>query len=226
MMKPIVSLLLLSAEDCCFILLCKGAEGDFTFAFCLAFMEKLQNESTKFVYSFFEQITMSNSKTLILSNRQIQQRIDRIAYQIYENNYQEKEIIIAGISKNGFVLADRISEKLKEISPIKVKLAEILINKKDPLSVKVKVNLPEKELKDKVVVVVDDVLESGRTMIYSIDPFLKSSVKQLITVVLVDRAHHSYPIKADFVGISLATTMQEHISVELNGGKNDAVYLM
>ena len=169
---------------------------------------------------------MSNSKTLILNNRQIQQRIDRIAYQIYENNYQEKEIIVAGISKNGYTLAERISEKIREISPVKVKLAEIIINKKDPLSGKVKVNVTEKELNDKVVIVVDDVLESGRTMIYAIDPFLKSSVKRLTTVVLVDRAHHSYPIKADFVGISLATTMQEHISVELNGGKNDAVYLM
>jgi pyrimidine operon attenuation protein/uracil phosphoribosyltransferase len=169
---------------------------------------------------------MSSSKTLILSNRQIQQRIDRIAYQIYENNYQEKEIIIAGITKNGFTLAERISEKLSEISPIKVKLAEIIINKKNPLSEKIKVNLPEKELKDKVVIVVDDVLESGRTMMYAIDPFLKSYVKRLITVVLVDRDHHSYPIKADFVGISLATTMQEHISVELNGNEKDAVYLM
>ncbi|MBI4945703.1 MAG: phosphoribosyltransferase [Bacteroidetes bacterium] len=169
---------------------------------------------------------MPNSKTLILSNRQIQQRIDRIAYQIYENNYQEKEIVVAGISKNGYTLAERISEKVKEISPIKVKLAEVSMNKKDPLSEKVKVNLPEKELKDKVVIVVDDVLESGRTIMYGIAPFLKASVKRLITVVLVDRDHRSYPIKADFVGISLATTMQEHISVELNGGKNDAVYLM
>ena len=133
---------------------------------------------------------------------------------------------MAGIAKNGYVLAKRISEKLQEISSIKVKLAEIILNKKDPLSGKVKVNLPEKELKDKVVIVVDDVLESGKTMMYGIDPFLKYSVKRLTTVVLVDRDHHSYPIKADYVGISLATTMQEHISVELSGGKNDAVYLV
>jgi len=169
---------------------------------------------------------MPNSKTLILSSRKIQQRIDRIAYQIYENNYQEKKIIIAGISKNGFLLAKRISKKLREISPIKMKLAEITVNKKKPLAEKVKVSLPEKEFKSKVVIVVDDVLDSGRTMIYGMEPFLKYSVKRLTAVVLVDRDHHSYPVKADFVGISLATTMQEHISVELNSGKNDAVYLM
>jgi pyrimidine operon attenuation protein/uracil phosphoribosyltransferase len=169
---------------------------------------------------------MPNSKTLILNSRQIQQRIDRLAYQIYENNYQEEEIVIAGIVKNGYELAKRISKKLMEISPIKVKLAEISLNKKDPLAEKVKVNLPANELKNKVVVVVDDVLNSGRTMIYSITPFLKYSVKRLITVVLVDRDHHSYPVRADFVGISLATTMQEHITVELNGDKKDAAYLL
>ena len=176
---------------------------------------------------------MPTSKTLILNSRQIRQRIDRIAYQLYENNYLEKEIIVAGITKNGYVLAERIADKIKEISPIKVKLAEITINKKDPLSEKIKVNLPEKELKDKVIVVVDDVLETGRTLVFCMDPFLKYSVKRLTTVVLVDRDHHSYPVRADFVGISLATTMQEHISVELdsakNGpgvGKNDAVYLL
>ena len=169
---------------------------------------------------------MSTSQTLMLNARQIQQRIDRIAYQIYENNYQEKEIIMAGIAKNGYVLAERISAKLQEISAIKVTFAEIILNKKNPLAEKAKVNLREKECKDKVVIVVDDVLDSGKTMMYGIDPFLKYSVKRLSTVVLVDRDHHSYSIKADFVGISLATTMQEHILVELKGGKNDAVYLM
>lgn len=132
---------------------------------------------------------------------------------------------MAGIAKNGYELAERISKKLEEISPIKVTLGQILLNKKLPLSEKVKVSLSEKELKDKVVIVVDDVLESGRTMMYGIDPFLKYSVKRLATIVLVDRDHHSFPIKADFVGISLATTLQEHISVELGGGASDAVYL-
>ena len=168
---------------------------------------------------------MSSSKTLILNARQIQQRIDRIAYQVYENNYRENEIIIAGIASNGYLLAERIAKKLCDISSIKIRLAEIIVNKKEPLSEKVKVSLPEKELKGKVVIIVDDVLESGRTMMYGIDPFLKYSVKRLVTVVLVDRDHHSFPVKADFVGISLATTMQEHIDVLLNGGTKDAVYL-
>ncbi|HNO71763.1 MAG TPA: phosphoribosyltransferase family protein [Bacteroidia bacterium] len=172
------------------------------------------------------------SRTLILNAQQIQQRIDRIAYQIYESNYQEKEISVAGIVSNGYTLAERIAEKLSEISSLKISLLQIKLNKKQPLSDKVHVllsngkQIQEKDMKGKAVVVVDDVLESGRTMMYGIDPFLKFSVKRLTTVVLVDRDHHSYPIRADFVGVSLATTMQEHISVELNGGKNDAVYLL
>jgi pyrimidine operon attenuation protein / uracil phosphoribosyltransferase len=169
---------------------------------------------------------MQHSKTIILNARQIQQRIDRISYQIYENNYLEKKILIAGVEKNGYVIAQRISEKLQSISPIKTALAKIVINKKDPLSEKIKVNVSKKDMKGKVVVVVDDVLESGKTMMYGIEPFLKHAVKRIATVVLVDRDHRSFPIKADFVGISLATTMQEHISVELNGGENDVVFLM
>lgn len=169
---------------------------------------------------------MPNSKTLILNDRQIQQRIDRIAYQLYENYYKEKEMIIAGIATNGYTLAERIAEKLQQISPIKAKLAEIDVNKRSPLTEKVRVSIPEKELKEKVVVVVDDVLDSGRTMMYGIEPFLKFSVKRITTVVLVNRDHRSFPVKADYVGLSLATTMQEHITVELSGGKKDAVYLM
>jgi pyrimidine operon attenuation protein/uracil phosphoribosyltransferase len=167
---------------------------------------------------------MPNTRTLILNSIQIQQRINRIAYQMYENNYREKEIIMAGIASNGYILAKRIAAKLEEISPIKVKLAEIIVNKKNPLARKVKINLAENDIKGKVVIVVDDVLESGRTMIYGIEPFLKVAVKRLITVILVDRDHHLFPVRADYVGISLATTMQEHITVILNG-KKDAVYL-
>lgn len=172
---------------------------------------------------------MPGSKTLILNHLQIQQRINRIAYQVYENNYREQEIIIAGIVKNGFVLAKKISEKLQQISPIKVKLAEITLNKKNPLAEKVKVTLPAKVpidigIENKVVIVVDDVLESGKTMMYGIAPLLNYPLKHLYTIVLIDRDHRIFPIKADFVGLSLATTMQEHVSVEFNNG-NDAAYL-
>lgn len=164
-------------------------------------------------------------KSLILNNKQIEQKINRIAYELYENNYNEKEIIIAGIVENGYLLAKRIDDVLKTISPIKTTLIKVELDKEKPAEHEVEVNIPVKELKNKVIVLVDDVLNSGKTMIFGIKPFLNNPVKRLITVVLVDRGHNRYPIKADFVGLSLSTTLQEHISVEFSNNGKDSVYL-
>jgi pyrimidine operon attenuation protein/uracil phosphoribosyltransferase len=163
-------------------------------------------------------------KTLILNNKQIEQKINRIAYEIYENNYGEKEIIIAGIVGNGYTLAEKINTVIKKISPIKTKLIEIKINKENPAEKDIKISLTDKDLKNKVIILVDDVLNSGKTLIFGAKPFLITPVKRLTTAVLVDRGHNRYPIKADFVGLSLSTTLQEHISVELKKGK-EAAYL-
>ena len=164
------------------------------------------------------------SKTLILNSTQIEQKINRIAYQIYENNHNEKEISIAGISGNGYLFAKRIADVLQKISPIKNKLIEIIINKENPIGADIKISLTEKELKNKVIILVDDVLNSGKTLIFGAKPFLSAPVKRLTTAILVDRGHNRYPIKADFVGLSLSTTLQEHITVDLKKGK-EAVYL-
>lgn len=164
-------------------------------------------------------------KTLVLNSKQIEQKVNRIAFEILENNYSEKEIIIAGISKNGYLLAKRLNTVLEKISSIKTTLIEIVIDKENPLSKEIKINLSEKELKNKVVILVDDVLNSGKTLIFGAKPFLVSPLKRLTTVVLVDRGHNRFPIKADFVGLSLSTTLQEHISVELDKKGKEAVYL-
>ena len=165
------------------------------------------------------------TKTLILTGEQIEQKITRIAYEIYENNYTEKEIIIAGIIDNGFVLAKRIGAVLQKISSIKIVLTEVVVDKEDPAMHEIKIALSDKELKNKVIVLVDDVLNSGKTLIFGAKPFLSSPVKRLTTVVLVDRGHNRYPIKADFVGLSLSTTLQEHITVTLDKKGGEAVYL-
>jgi len=164
------------------------------------------------------------TKTLILTGKQIGQKINRIAYQIYENNYDEKDILVAGITTNGYLLAKRITEVLQKIAPIKIKLIEIVVDKENPVTSPIKIALTEKELKNKVIILVDDVLNSGKTLMFGAKPFLVAPVKRLTTVVLVDRGHNRYPIKADFVGLSLSTTLQEHITVELKKGK-EAVYL-
>lgn len=165
------------------------------------------------------------TKTLILTSKQIDQKINRIAYEIYENNNGEKEIIIAGIASNGYLLAKRIGDVLGKISDIRIKLIEIVIDKENPLAADIKISLTDKEMKNKVIVLVDDVLNSGKTLIFGAKPFLSSSVKRLTTVVMVDRGHNRYPIKADFVGLSLSTTLQEHITVEINKKGKEAVYL-
>jgi pyrimidine operon attenuation protein / uracil phosphoribosyltransferase len=164
-------------------------------------------------------------KTLVLDSKQIEQRINRIAYELYENNYEEKNIIMAGIAPNGYLLAQRIAKVLESISPIKVKLAKLEINKDNPLDEEIRTDLKTSDTRKKVIVLVDDVLNSGKTLIYGARLFLEAPVKRLTTVVLVDRNHTRYPVKADFSGISLSTTMQEHISVELSPKGKEAVYL-
>lgn len=160
-------------------------------------------------------------KTIILSNEQIQHKTKRIAYQIYESNINEKQVILAGIKENGFIFAKRIKEALEKISPIEVVLCEVIIDKKKPLE-KITTSLPASEYKNKSLILVDDVLNSGTTLIYAAKLFLEVPLKRFKTVVLVNRNHKKYPIKADFKGISLSTSMQEHICVEFEGKEAQA----
>jgi pyrimidine operon attenuation protein/uracil phosphoribosyltransferase len=159
------------------------------------------------------------SRSIILTNQQINHKIRRIAFQIYENNIDEKEIVIAGIAANGYVLAKKIKKALESISDIKVKLCEVTMNKKKPLE-SVQTSIPSQEYRNCSLVLVDDVLSSGTTLIYAVKHFLDVPLKQFKTAVLVNRNHKKYPIKADFKGISLSTSLQENISVEFE--KNSA----
>lgn len=160
------------------------------------------------------------NRSVILSNQEIIYKIRRIAYQIYENNTASKEIIIAGITDNGFILAKRIKEVLDSISDIKITLCEVHIDKEHPRN-EIKTSLTVSEYKNKSLVLVDDVLNSGTTLMYAVKHFLEVPLKQFKTAVLVNRNHKKYPIKADFKGISLSTSLQEHISVEFT--KKDAI---
>lgn len=150
--------------------------------------------------------------SIILTNEQIKNKTRRIAYQIYETNSNEKEIIIAGINGNGYVFANNIAEVLKGISDIKVVLCEVKIDKKNPLK-PVSTDIESAAYKNKSLVLIDDVLSSGTTLMYGIKHFLDVPLKKFKTAVLINRNHKKYPVKADFKGISLSTSMQEHISV-------------
>lgn len=163
------------------------------------------------------------SKTLVLDHVSILQKIRRIAYQIYEFNYTEKEIIFVAIEKQGTILAERLKPILEDISGIEVNLMALKINKKSPLENPI-LDGNGAELENKSVILIDDVLNSGRTLIYGARHILSYPVRNLTTVVLVDRRHRKFPIKADFVGLTISTTIQDHISVEFKEG-HDAVYL-
>ena len=148
----------------------------------------------------------------ILSNQEIEHTIKRIAYQIYETFVDEDEIVIAGIASNGFIFAKKIADSLNTISTLKVSLCEVIINKQDP-QLPIKTSLRKEEYSNKGLVLVDDVLNSGTTLIYAVRHFLDVPLKKFKTAVLVDRNHKKYPVKADFKGISLSTSLQEHVQV-------------
>jgi pyrimidine operon attenuation protein/uracil phosphoribosyltransferase len=160
--------------------------------------------------------------SIILTNEQIQHKTKRIAYQIYETNSNDKEIIIAGINGNGYVFAKNIVAVLKSISDLNVVLCEVKIDKKNPLK-EVVTDLKTSEYINKPLVLVDDVLNSGTTLIYGIKHFLEVPLKKFKTAVLVNRNHKKYPVKADFKGISLSTSLREHISVVFEANNSYAV---
>ena len=159
---------------------------------------------------------MVESKNTILNHQQIQHKIRRIAYQIYESNVNEHEVILAGIESNGYLLAKKIKSSLDAISDIKSTLCKVTIDKKHPLS-EIKTSLTVEEYANKSIILIDDVLNSGSTLIYGVKHFLNVPLKQFKTVVLVNRNHKKYPVKADFKGISLSTSLHEHVEVILEG---------
>ncbi|MEM1340233.1 MAG: phosphoribosyltransferase domain-containing protein [Bacteroidota bacterium] len=151
----------------------------------------------------------------ILNHKEIQYKIERIAYQIYEANVAEKEIVVAGITGGGLLFAKKIATVLKKITEATIILCEVEMNKKDPLKSGVTTSLAVEEYENKSIILVDDVLNSGTTLIYGVYHFLKTPLKQLKTAVLVNRNHKKYPVKADYKGISLSTSLHEHVRVEL-----------
>jgi pyrimidine operon attenuation protein/uracil phosphoribosyltransferase len=164
-------------------------------------------------------------KLLILNHQQIQQKLDRIAYQILEDNLEEQEIVLAGIIPQGSVIARRLKQILDNIAPFKSTLINIELDKNSStLQFKTDTNLST--CSNKVVILVDDVLNSGKTLAYGFGVFIDVPLKKLRTVVLVDRNHKSFPVSTDFSGIALSTVLKDHVYVSLDEhGEEDAVYL-
>jgi len=155
-------------------------------------------------------------KSKILDSQAIEQKIRRLSWQIYEDNLDEREIVIFGIAGRGEILATYLSKIIADISTIRIKIGTIHIDKENPYDNQIKIDLDVSEYTNKVVILADDVLNSGKTLMYACKYFLTTPMISLSTVVLVERMHSRFPIKADYVGLSLATTLQEYITVSLD----------
>ena len=166
---------------------------------------------------------MVEEKTIILNATQVSQKIKRIAYEIYEHNFKEKTIILAGIDGQGYVLAKLLMKEIKSISPIEVKLFKVSLDKLAPQQSEVTLDADLAEARKKCIILVDDVLNTGRTLAYGLQPFLNTEVKKIETAVLVNRSHGLFPVYPQYTGISLTTIINDHVEVSL--GKETAVYL-
>lgn len=160
--------------------------------------------------------------TVILDQKTIAHKLKRIAFQIYESNVREEEVIIAGIKQNGYLLAEQLKKEIEAISPLRVTLCQVKIDKKSPIDA-VHTSIELDYFKDRSMVLVDDVLHSGTTLIYGVRHFLSVPLKRFKTAVLVDRNHKKYPVKADFKGISLSTSINENVDVRYQKGVWSAV---
>lgn len=164
---------------------------------------------------------MSTKKTLVLNKQQIQQKSRRIAFQILEDNFEEPHIVLVGIADRGYVFAQRLQKILQEIASDKeIELIKVNIQK-NKRSLHAETDVPVESVKNKVVIVVDDVLNSGRTLAYALGTFLNVPLKKMRTAVLVDRSHHLFPIFSDFYGVKLSTILKEHVEVHLEELDNE-----
>ena len=158
----------------------------------------------------------------ILNHLDINRKITRLAHELLENSFEEPVLFVGGICGNGILIAEELKKIIESHSEQEIHVFEILINKDEPWKDGVKLTIEESRLKNAYIILVDDVLNSGKTMQYALMKFLEGPTKSIKTLALVDRTHRRYPIKADFVGLSLSTTLKERVEVELNGTSSRA----
>ena len=166
---------------------------------------------------------MSSGKSLVLENDQVRQKIRRMAYEIYENNFSEEKIVLAGIEGQGHSLALLLGKELSAISPLKVTIVKVSLDKEAPQKSNIVLDIKIDDIKKQAVVLIDDVLNTGRTLAYSMKPFLSVELKKIEVAVLVNRSHPLFPVHPTYTGYELSTTLSEEVEVVL--GKKSAVYL-
>lgn len=151
---------------------------------------------------------------LILSAAVAKRKLRRMAFEVAERNADCSSLLIAGVTGNGAVVAKNLVAELKQITDCALEEITINLNKEHPLNAVIPA---ETDFNDKTIIVVDDVANGGRTLLYAIKPFLDHQPKSIQTLVLVERSHKKFPVQIDYVGLSISTTLQEHISVKTEG---------
>jgi pyrimidine operon attenuation protein / uracil phosphoribosyltransferase len=163
----------------------------------------------------------------ILDQKQIFQKIHRIGMEILEQHYDEREIILAGINSKGYQFAQLILSSIqKKHNHIHIQIARIKVNPANPVSNPLYIELPADQLKDKVIIVIDDVSNTGRTIFYAFKTLMDTVPKKVEVAVLVDRKHKRFPVHVDYFGLSLATTLKEHIDVKIEVEKEMTVMMI
>jgi len=165
---------------------------------------------------------LAKEKNYILDQVRAAKKLRRMAYEIIENNAGEQELVLAGKRESGTVMAKNIQKLLAEISNVRTDLFIVTLDKHFPTTVTLS---KEGNFDDKIIIVIDDVAMSGKTLLYAMQPFLAFHPKKIQTLVLVERSHKAFPVKPDYVGLSIATTLQEHIYVETEGEVIKGAYL-
>jgi len=164
----------------------------------------------------------AQTRTAILDEESVKRKIRRMALEVAEQNTGEKEVIIAGIVGNGETVAKSIAAELKKLASFSVQVITIQLNKRELLDVELQ---PAVDIQNKTIIIVDDVANTGKTLFYALKPFIASSPKKIQTLALVERSHKQFPIQTDYTGLSIATTLQEHIAVETEGEKITGAWL-
>lgn len=162
---------------------------------------------------------MTSDKVQILDQAAITARLKRMAYEIYEANFGAKKLMLIGIDERGTFLANKLAEFLKDISSLKIVMFDAQLDREAEEGLGITLSGEVKKLKGKRVIVVDDVLYSGNTMIHVVSILLQLQPASIQTAVLIDRGHRAMPISSDFVGLELATTLQQHVYFDKGKGK-------
>ncbi|GAI21015.1 unnamed protein product [marine sediment metagenome] len=162
-------------------------------------------------------------KNYLLDTAQATYKIERLALEVAEHlQGDDASLIIIGIRNSGMVIADKISLLIQQYISVPVETINITLDKTKPVDIVLSKQL---DFNDKNILLVDDVANSGKTLLYALKPLLAFHPKRIQTLVLVERMHKLFPVKPDFVGLSVATTLQDNIIVEVEGDEITGAYI-